>query len=100
MTSFSEPHLIALPMGKLSLRAFNAEEKAQQVLFLLRCGEDVVIDNLEVLDEILKQLTRLEEHALIIESGNLGKVLSVDLAKRLRFDRGLDIRPSLKTTNA
>lgn len=77
-------------LGKLILTPKH-KDAAKIALSLIRSGFDVKVDNLEVLDEILTSLTNLEESSLIILSGE--KEMEIDMVKRLRFDRGLDVRP-------
>ena len=87
----SEPHQIRPNMGKIFLQPSSAKDKAQKVLKILRSGKDVDIDSLEVLDEILNSISPLEESCILVEASNGEFDMSV--LRRLRFRRGLDVRP-------
>ena len=79
-------------MGRIILGPCRAKDRAVEALTLLRGGDDVHIDCLETLDEIVHLLTRLEEFCLEVHSTK--GAMPVELVKRLRFDRGLDVRPN------
>ncbi len=88
----SEPHSIRPPMGKLVLKPSSAPAKAAKAIKLLRDGHDVELDCLETLDLVLNNLTALEVHCLPVYSTK--GAMPAAQARRLRFDRGLDIRPA------
>lgn len=67
----------------------NIELEAAHLLMTMRMGIEPIIDNLEVIDKILSLVGENEELTIITTDN---KVLSKDLAIRLRFERGLDIR--------
>ncbi len=77
---------------KLILLPNNSKQEAEKIVrHFESSGSDVVINNLEVLDEILHIITPKLRRSLKIHSGN--KVLDIKMVERLRFERGLDIRP-------
>ena len=92
--SCSEPHRIMPAMGKLILKPSAAADKAAKILLLIRAGLDVELDCIETLDEILMALTSLETHCLMVYSCK--GAMTVEMVKRLRFERGLDVRPNAK----
>lgn len=79
-------------MGKVILRPCEAKNRAEKALILLRSGVDVETDCLETLDAIVLSLTSLEEYCLEVYSTK--GAMPVEMVKRLRFQRGFDIRPN------
>lgn len=86
----TKPH--SKKMGKIILLPKAATNRANLALEALRDGHEVTTDCLETLDEIVQGLTPTEENCLEIESHK--GPMSVEMVKRLRFERGFDIRPN------
>lgn len=75
----------------LILRAAQPHIEANKVLARLRNGQDVEVDNLEVLDEVLKLMTDEDKSRFEARTGQQG--WDWGLLNRIRFERGLDPRP-------
>lgn len=81
---------INFEMNTIYLVKTNAKEMAQEALADLRTGKDVTLNCIEVIDELLQIATPEDRDRFEIWAGS--KHFSWDMAKRLRFERGLDIR--------
>jgi hypothetical protein len=68
-----------------------AVEEGETILKALRAGHSPATSNLEALDEVLRALSPEEAEAVKVVSHN--GPMTVETAKRLRFERGFDIRP-------
>lgn len=78
------------PMGKIVLRHSPARVRAFAALRLLRLGKDVEVDCIEVLDELLTELGLGSATVVVSHKG----AMTLEMAHRLRFQRGFDIRPN------
>jgi hypothetical protein len=56
-----------------------------------KAGDDLEIADLELLDEVLKVLDDINPRLVCIVSSR-GSIMPLEMARRLRFERGLDIR--------
>ena len=74
---------------KLQLLPNTSAQQAEELLQQMRAGHIATTDNLEVLDQLL----RSNNGTLEVWSGD--KQWDIDLLQRIRFQRGLDPRPSL-----
>ena len=83
-------------IGNIVLRPSPSLSRAAAVLRRLRLGQDVEVDCLEVLDEVLMSLGAGEEPSIISTKGPM----TVETAKRLRFERGFEVRPPLPDTTS
>ena len=77
--------------GDLRLTPSTAVEEGKALLLGIRNGHSPSTSNLEALDEVLSALTQEEEQTVRVVSSK--GPMSIEMAKRLRFVRGLDIRP-------
>ena len=68
----------------------NVSDEAASTLAHLRSGGSQAISCLEVIDEILRQASPDDKLNFDLLSG--GHQMSWDMAERLRFYRGLDVR--------
>ena len=87
----SEPHSMP-PTGRIFLTKSDPMESAHKLHFQHGCGEDISINNLEVLDAFLKLIPEYTNSRLIAFESSDGKTLNYDTICRLRFERGLDVR--------
>lgn len=87
----SEPHIATPAKPGILLVPKNSKAKAEEVLNELKSGKSCKVDCLEVLDDILRLMSEEDESNFTIWSGH--HHIDWAMIKRLRFDRGLDVRP-------
>lgn len=77
--------------GQVHLLPSSADVEAARMLEALRAGRSPATSSLEALDEVLLALT--PEEAATVQVASTKGPMTVEMAKRLRFERGFDIRP-------
>ena len=83
IVSSKKPALIILPSTE--------KEKATKALNALRGGANYEVEDLDVLDEILRNMTSEDRERFLAWSGS--RAWDWAMLERIRFERGIDPRP-------